>query len=142
MNSRTIFSAYIDARLKFKNTRRPDRERVRALHQADKFEAETSRRLDERDTMHATIDRLQRELAEARAEVARRTSDIDAARNTITELDTDLKGANAFLDEVAFVLQMPPAYMGGVNGWAEVKMGELAEARAYISTIIDAPGVA
>ena len=72
---------------------------------------------------------------EARAEVTRRMSDIDAARNTIVELESDRNGAQAFLDEVAFILKVPPAYMGGVNGWAEVKMCELAEARAEVERL-------
>lgn len=72
---------------------------------------------------------------EARAEVERRESDLSAARITITELESGRNGANAFLDEVAFILKMPPAYMGGVNGWAEVKMSELSEARAEVERL-------
>ena len=86
---------------------------------------------DERDAFRHERAQLETQLAKARAEVARREADLSTARITITELDSERNGANAFLDEVAYILQMPPAYMGGVNGWAQVKMQGLAEARAW-----------
>lgn len=69
MKSATIFEAYSD--LEFQNGRvwgqlGCDLHRQKAL-QLKKFREEIARRIDERDTMHATVDRLQRELAEARA---------------------------------------------------------------------------
>lgn len=86
---------------------------------------------DERDAFRHERAQLETQLAKARAEVARREADLSTARITITEVESERNGANAFLDEVAFILQMPPAYMGGVNGWAQVKMQGLAEARAW-----------
>lgn len=87
---------------------------------------------DERDAFRHERAQLETQLAKARAEVARREADLSTARITITEVESERNGANAFLDEVAFILQMPTAYMGGVNGWAEVKMQGLAEARAEL----------
>ena len=90
---------------------------------------------DERDAFRHERAQLETQLAKARAEVARREADLSTARITITEVESERNGANAFLDEVAFILQMPTAYMGGVNGWAEVKMQGLAEARAEVATL-------
>lgn len=68
------------------------------------------------DAKDATIDRLQRELAEARAEIDTLTLKLANARLNLKHCSEEVDKR----DECA---------------------GELAEARAYISTIIDAPGV-